>query len=142
MAALDSIRRKIQEKARLAVVETDNVGYWKTVNNVQSFYLQGRPKKYVRTGQLGSSARHTGATGSGNRYQTKIYLDLGAVHYDVPNPLFDLDGTGRFSHYTTEEVFDAAENGHSGVLGRSGFWKKSEKEIKEAFDSAMSKRFH
>ena len=141
MAALDTIRKEIQKRARDAVAEVDIVGLNAARENTQGFYSQGSPKVYVRTGQLGRSPQSTGVSGAGNTYRTSVYLDVASTSYPVPNPLFDFDGTGRFSHFTSEEVFEAAENGTSGVLGKPGFWKKTEKEIKDALDDAMSKRF-
>lgn len=141
MGALDTIRAEIQQKAREAIVETNIVGTNATVNNMHSFYSQGHPKKYVRTGQLGASARSTGVSGGGNHYETTIYLDVEGTSYPVPNPAFDTDGSGRFSHFTSMEVFEAAEAGTSGILGKPGFWKKSETEIEQALNAAMAKRF-
>ena len=141
MGILDSLREEIQQKAREAVEEVNAVGLNAAINNTTSFYSHGSPRYYVRTGQLGNSPKSSGVNGGGNHYSTTIYLDVGSTHYPVPNLLFDSDGTGRFSHFTSEEVFDAAEHGAHGVLGKPGFWEKTEKEIKEALDAAMSKRF-
>lgn len=138
---LDSVRQRIQQKAREAVAETEAKGLTSAINNVASFYTMGNPTVYQRTGQLGSSARSKGVSGTGNTYETTIYLDVGGTSYDVPNPAFDYDGTGRFSHFSSQEVFEAAENHTSGVKGKPGFWKKTETEIEQAFDEAMSKRF-
>lgn len=141
MGALDSIRKKIQQEARNAVAETDALGLAATLNNTHSFYSQGNPTVYQRTGQLGNSPKSTGVSGSGNSYKTKIYLDVAGTSYPVPNPDFDTDGTGRFSHFSSQEVFEAAESGSFGVKGKPGFWKKSEAEIQQIFEAAMSKRF-
>ena len=138
---VDEIRKELQQKAREAIEETDQKGLEATKKNTQDFYSGGTPELYVRTGQLGNSPKSTGVSGGGNTYESKIYLDVGGTSYMVPNPLFDFDGTGRFSHYSSDEVFDAAENGHSHVVGKPGFWKKSDKEIEQIFDSSVSKRF-
>lgn len=107
-----------------------------------SFYAGGTPRRYVRTGQLGNSAKVTPLATSGTTISFKAYLDKGSVYYHVPNPLFDFDGTGRYSHYTTDEVFDAAEAGHSGIVGRPGFWGRSERRIEQDFYSVIGSFFN
>ena len=106
-----------------------------------SFYAGGTPKIYVRTGQLGKSAKVTPLATSGTTISFKAYLDKGSVSYHVPNPLFDFDGTGNYSHYTTDQVFDAAEAGHSGIVGKPGFWGRSERRIEQEFNSIMGAFF-
>jgi len=138
---LDTVRQKIQQKAKEAVEETEANGLTSAINNVSSFYTQGNPTIYQRTGQLGNSAKSDGVSGGGNNWRTKIYLDVAGTSYNVPNPDFDFDGTGRFSHFSSQEVFEAAENHTSGVKGKPGFWKKTESELEQMFDIAMSKRF-
>lgn len=107
-----------------------------------SFYAGGTPRRYVRTGQLGNSAKVTPLATSGTTISFKAYLDKGSVYYHVPNPLFDFDGTGRYSHYTTDEVFDAAEAGHSGIVGRPGFWSRSERRIEQDLYSVIGSFFN
>ena len=141
MATISDIRQEIQQRAREAVQEVHDVGLNAAKYNAQGFYSQGQPAIYVRTGQLGRSPKADGVSGSGNTYRTKIYMDIDGTRYPVPNPLFDTDGTGRFSHFTSHEVFEAAESGSSGVKGKPGFWQQTETNIKDALEAAMAKRF-
>ena len=46
--------------------------------------------------------------------------------------------TGSFSG---AQVIDAAEHGTSGIVGRSGFWARSENRIKDAVDEAVANNF-
>lgn len=127
MAALDSVRKKIQLAAEKAMYETEAKAYSAALNNLHSFYSQGNPKVYERTHQLGNSPRTTGIQGTPNHLYARIYLDM-AYDYDT--------GT-----YATPHVFSEAEIGGSGILGKPHFWEKTEEEIEKAFNNAMSKRF-
>ena len=46
--------------------------------------------------------------------------------------------TGNF---TGAEVIDAAEHGAAGIVGKGGFWKRSEERIKQTVDDVLSKNF-
>lgn len=102
---------------------------------VGSFYGSGQPVLYSRTGNLGSSPRTTALSGAGSNVMSfEAYLDQ-SVGYEVPNPVFIEHGFA--SHFSTEEVFNAAETGSAHILGRPGFWKRSEKKMQKELDAAM-----
>lgn len=105
------------------------------------FYAGGHPKLYVRTGQLGNSSRVSPLSVSGTTAEFRAYLDKASVHYVVPNPLFAPPGTTWNSHFTTDEVFDAAEAGTAGIVGRPGFWKRSEQRFEQELNNALGQYF-
>ena len=111
------------------------------------FYAGGSPKRYQRTGQLGNSWRTTGVSDGGDTVSFKAYLDVGSTSYHVPNPLFDFDGQGAltgyspYSHFTSQEVFDAAEGGYAHVVGRPGFWARSEQRFEKELNNVMAQYF-
>lgn len=109
-----------------------------TIGEVQSFYSQGSPTIYKRTGKLGKSVKTTGANIGGSSVEFSIWLDQGTP-YQVPNP--DFTSRGFPSYFTTPEIFEAAEGGTSGVKGKSGFWARSLTKIKSDTDSALGMYF-
>lgn len=127
MGFLDSVLKEIQNEAEAAMNEAEATAYLKTLKNVSDFYSQGKPKYYERTKELSRTPKTTGVRGDGNHFEAKIYLDS-QYSYD----------TGS---YTAAKVMSEAEVGGSGILGKPGFWAKSEKDIEEAFYDALKKRF-
>lgn len=109
-----------------------------TISEVQSFYSQGSPKIYKRTGKLGKSVKSNDASRGGNSVEFSIWLDQD-TSYQVPNP--DFTSRGFPSYYTTSEIFNAAESGTSGVKGRPKFWERSYEKIKSDTNDALSTYF-
>ena len=105
---------------------------------VQSFYSQGSPTIYKRTGNLGNSVRANGASRGGRSVEFTVWLDQG-MSYNVPNP--DFTSRGFPSYFTTPEIFQAAESGAAGVKGKPGFWARSFEKIKSDTDDALSMYF-
>lgn len=140
MGALDSIRQKLQSEALAAITEAEQKGKLQTENNVHSFYSSSGTGRYKRTGQLGDSTESTGVSGGGNHYTARIYLDIDGVHYHYPdpNPAFYPPYP---SHFSPQEVFEAAEIGAAHIAGKPGFWAKSEKEIEQALYEAAGRHF-
>lgn len=109
-----------------------------TMQETYSFYTQGKPKIYVRTGALGDSPKTTALSVSGKTVSFEVYLnqDLG---YDVPNTAFT--DRGYASYFTGAQVLDAAEKGTAHILGKPGFWSRSEKTFQKTLDSTMRQFF-
>lgn len=103
------------------------------------FYAGGHPKLYVRTGQLGNSSRVSPLSVSGTTAEFRAYLDKASVHYVVPNKAFT--DRGYSSYFSTDEVFDAAEAGTAGIVGRPGFWKRSEQRFEQELNKALGQYF-
>lgn len=129
------LRQQLQKAMRVADAKILADMY----EEVGSFYGGGSPVLYQRTGNLGSSPRTTALSGAGsNTMSFEAYLDQ-SVGYSVPNEAFTSKGFA--SHFSTQEVFEAAENHTAHVLGKPGFWKRSEQKMPKELDAAIGAFF-
>lgn len=94
-------------------------------DNVAGYYDIGNPVIYDRTGTLLESPNTTPVTGGGNHFEFKIEMQDNISYH-----------TGT---YTGAQVIEATEQGHSGTLGKHGYFAKTEAEIPEIVDRNMSK---
>lgn len=97
----------------------------KLEDNVLGYYDIGNPVMYQRTGTLLESPNTTPVSGGGNHFEFKVEMQDSISYH-----------TGT---YTGAQVIDATEQGHSGTLGRHGYFAKTEAEIPEIVDRNMSK---
>lgn len=124
------LKRALQKEMRKAMQVTAKKVEADMFEETYDFYTQGAPKKYVRTGALGSTPRTTSISQNGNHVEFVAYLDQS---HDYT--------TGTWS---MSQVMDAAEKGAagSGILGKPGFWSRSEKKIQNTMDSVFRSFFH
>ena len=94
-------------------------------DNVTEYYCVGNPVIYDRTGTLLESPNTTPVSGGGNHFEFKVEMQDSISYH-----------TGT---YTGAQVIDATEQGHSGTLGKHGYFAKTEAEIPEIVDRNMSK---
>ncbi len=94
-------------------------------DNVTEYYSVGNPVIYDRTGTLLESPNTTPVSGGGNHFEFKVEMQDSISYH-----------TGT---YTGAQVIDATEQGHSGTLGKHGYFAKTEAEIPEIVDRNMSK---
>lgn len=97
----------------------------KLEDNVLGYYDFGNPIKYERTGTLLESPNTTPVSGGGDHFEFKAEMQDNISYH-----------TGT---YSGAQVIDATEQGHSGTLGRHGYFAKTEAEIPEIVDRNMSK---
>lgn len=97
----------------------------KLEDNVMGYYDIGNPVKYERTGTLLESPNTTPVSGGGNHFEFKAEMEESISYH-----------TGT---YTGAQVIDATEQGHSGTLGKHGYFAKTEAEIPEIVDRNMAK---
>lgn len=97
----------------------------KLEDNVLGYYDIGNPVMYQRTGTLLESPNTTPVSGGGNHFEFKVEMQDSISYH-----------TGT---YTGAQVIDATEQGHSGTLGKHGYFAKTEAEIPEIVDRNMSK---
>lgn len=81
-----------------------NEGLAVTKEDILSFYIQGNPKQYERTGAYGDSPNSTPPSGSNGKYDYSIYLER--PKYNTGTPGFP--------------VLEEAQYKGSGILGRGG----------------------
>lgn len=94
-------------------------------DNVTEYYSVGNPVIYDRTGTLLESPNTTPVSGGGNHFEFKVEMQDSISYH-----------TGT---YTGAQVIDATEQGHSGTLGKHGYFAKTEAEIPEIVDRNMAK---
>lgn len=124
---LAQLEQMLRERMKSAMqVASDNI-HSDIQKNLAAFYSVPQGKMYVRTGNLRNSAERTPVTSAGNTcsFEAKLNTTHGYT-------------TGTFSK---TEVLNAAENHTAGVLGRPGFWKKSEANMQKRLDSALRSHF-
>ena len=103
------------------VMASEREGLAATYEDIYSFYIQGEPSRYKRTGAYGDSVCSTGVISEGNgNYHYRIYLD---------DPSYS---TGTYDGHT---VLEEAQYHGSGILGRGGTWYESEYDIIRAIQS-------
>lgn len=95
---------------------SESGGFAKTKENLESFYSQGFPIQYMRTGALGESPESSGVSGGNGNYSYEIHLN---------DPEYS---TGTFSGHT---VLEQAQHNGAGILGKPFTWVESLKDIKE-----------
>lgn len=126
--------RKQAEKAMQIVQAKAEADMYKETGN---FYTSGNPRLYQRTGNLGSSPRTTGLSSGGNTISFEAYLDPG--DYTAANAR--LRSMGFSSYFSPLQVLTAAEHGASHILGRPGFWERSEEQIEKDLNEVMAQFF-
>lgn len=104
------------------VQESSQKGFEATKEDILSFYTQGDPKWYKRTGKYGNSPSETGVTGGHGDYYFEIYL----APPEYTTGLYD-----------GQKVMEEAQWNGSGILGRAGTWFEAEKDIYEAVRAAF-----
>ena len=133
MAELEAMIRKQMESAMQVVQAKAEADMFEETG---AFYT-GSPSIYRRTGKLGSSQRTTGISSGGNTVSFEAYLDYGS--YTVPNN--DFTSRGYASYFSPLQVFTAAEEGGAHILGRSGFWRRSEEKIEKDLNETFASFF-
>lgn len=94
-------------------------GYQATKEDIESFYTQGNPKVYQRTGAYGESPNSTPPHGANGDYDYNIRLD---------------DPTYTTGNYDGHTVLEKAQYHGSGILGRAGTWYEAQEDIKQALE--------
>ena len=94
-----------------------------------SFYSQGDPVRYRRTGALGETGKSTGISTSGTGVSFDMYLDQ--------------DHEYTTGTWNMPQVMDAAESGApgSGILGKPGFWDRATGRFDNAINEGLGKYF-
>lgn len=94
---------------------SESGGLSKTKENVESFYNQGFPTQYLRTGALGESPESSGVSGGNGEYKYEIHLN---------EPTYSTGTPGY-------PVLQEAQHNGSGILGKPGTWDYSIRDIEE-----------
>lgn len=108
---------------RPRVYASFNEGLSGTKESIQSFYSQGSPVRYKRTGAYGESVDSFGPAGGDGFYNFTIMLQ---------DPSYN---TGKFDGHT---VLEQAQFNGSGILGRPSTWAQAVQRIMQALANNFS----
>ena len=98
-------------------------GFAATQESIQSFYSQGQPRVYKRTGAYGESPHSDYPSGGNGNYHYNIIL----------NPPAYSTGT-----YSGQKVMEEAQSNGSGILGKPGTWNEAVENIGRILESIFS----
>ena len=126
-SSLSALKNAIKREMRSALQETRDLTDADLIMNVNDYYSEGNPVKYVRTGTLLTSPETNEVSGSGDslEFEAKMNED---IEYN----------TGTFDGL---DVLTATEWGTHGVLGKPGYWDKTLEDIPKNIKTAFGKRF-
>lgn len=119
------VKKLIEKDVRAGMNAARDEVKVKLEDNVMGYYDIGNPVKYERTGTLLESPNTTPVSGGGNLFKFKAEMEESISYH-----------TGT---YTGAQVIEATEQGHSGTLGKHGYFAKTEAEIPEIVDRNMAK---
>ncbi len=124
---ISEIKKDLQKKLQNTIDEvayrSENIMH----DEIERFYTGETPVYYQRTGTLGTTPQIT------DKYCTS--KEAGVTASLNQNIFYN---TGGFSG---AQVINAAEHGQAGIVGRSGFWERSEVRIEDMVDNVISKNF-
>lgn len=124
---ITEIKKDLRKKLRNTINEVANESEKIMHEEIEDFYAGGTPIYYKRTGTLRSAPQITDKYCNSKEAGVTASLDQ-TISYS----------TGSFSG---AQVIDAAEHGKYGIVGRGGFWARSEERIKDAVDDTITKNF-
>ena len=124
---IPEIKKDLRKQLRNTINEVANRSEEIMHDEIEGFYAGGTPVYYNRTGTLGTTPQITDKYCNSNEAGVTASLNQNISY-----------STGYFSG---AQVIDAAEHGTSGIVGRSGFWARSENRIKDAVDEAVANNF-
>ncbi len=102
---------------RPRVYASEAEGIASTFESIGSFYGQGNPVLYLRTGNYASSPYSSGVQGGGGKYDYTIGLKVSDYN------------TGT---YSGQKVFEEIQHNGSRILGKPGTWDEAQQSILDA----------
>lgn len=122
--SFSDLEQQLIKDVRLAAEFARNEIDKELQDNVMDYYGSGNPVKYERTGTLLESPNTTPVSGGGNHYEFKAEMEENISYH-----------TGTFSG---AEVIYATEQGHSGTLGKHGYFKRTEEAVPKILEKTFS----
>lgn len=122
--SFSALERQLTKDVRSVAESARNEVEQELQDNVMDYYSSGNPIKYERTGTLLTSPETTPVSCTGKHFTFESYLNDSISYH-----------TGK---YTGAEVIDATEDGHSGTLGKHGYFKRAEEAVPEILEKALS----
>ena len=122
--SFSALERQLTKDVRSVAESARNEIEKELQDNVMDYYSSGSPIKYERTGTLLESPNTTPVSCAGKHFTFESYRNDSISYH-----------TGK---YTGAEVIDATEDGHSGTLGKHGYFKRTEEAVPEILEKALS----
>lgn len=122
-----SLKSGLQRELKAAMEDAMELSLNATRMETQNFYV-GDPVRYKRSGTFGDSPRRTEIFGDGDSLSGEVYMNGNYTYLNGSYP----------SGYT---VFNWAEEGAAGILGRTGTWERAEQQIEQAVNAAFASHF-
>lgn len=122
---MSALKAALQKEMYAALEETTNQSFQDLQTNVGLFYDTSEGV-YRRTGQLRDSPQLDGISFNGDSAVSQISINTGTQY----------DPSGR----DTATIYGYAEDG--GLLGKGGFFEKTEEQIEKNIDGAFGKHFN
>lgn len=113
------IDKEIRNRAKMAQIQ----GFRSTKMRIGTFYSQGSPVLYVRTGTYKGTPQSSGVSGGNGEYHYEIHLETPSYN------------TGKHDGAT---ILEDIQNNGSGVLGKPGTWDEAVRDIEIALRSSFS----
>lgn len=124
---ITEIKKDLQKKLQNTIDEIADRSEDIMHEEIEGFYAGATPVYYKRTGTLGTTPQITDKYCNSNQAGVTASLNQNISY-----------STGSFSG---AQVIDAAEYGKYGIVGRSGFWARSDERIKDIVDDVIAKNF-
>lgn len=112
-----------QQIIRPRVEQSASQGFSMTQTDIQSFYSQGAPQRYVRTHAYERSPVAPSISGGDGNYNYTIRLQTPGYVSRVFSP---------------QEIMENIQYNGIGILGKPGTWQQAQEDIKQAVESAFS----
>ena len=122
-----ALEKALQNEMRSAMEEAMDLSKDAVEMETHAFYV-GTPVVYERSGAFGNSPERTEVYGDGNSLYGEVYMNGNYTYLNGCYP----------SGYT---VFNWAEEGSHGILGRTGTWERSKAQIEQAVNAAFVSHF-
>lgn len=141
-SSLGALEAMIRAEALAAMHELNSKALQDMQEETQGFYSQGSPVLYTRTGGLANSPKVTGVSGGMHDFSFQMYLDPNQGWYGKGNPNPAFTSRGYASYYSPLQILNAAEYHFAHVLGRPGFWHRSELKVERDLQRIFSSHFN
>ena len=122
-----ALEKALQNEMRSAMEEAMDLSKNAVEMETHAFYV-GTPVMYERTGAFGNSPERSEVSGNGNSLYGEVKMNGDYGYSTGMQP----------SGYT---VFNWAEEGSHGILGRTGTWERSLAQIEQAVNAAFVSHF-
>ncbi len=132
------LEQMLLKEMRKAMIVTSDKVLADMYDETGSFYAQGKPKMYKRTGALGDTPKTTPISSSGNVISFGAYLDTSGGYTTGDNP--SMTQVLNLANYGKPWITKSGSPARD-TLGKRGFWERAEKKMQKTLDRTMRRFF-